>query len=70
MRFYPWRNLEHLKNVYSKYMSLKDIDTIIARVKKTDLFKEISGVSKEENEYCLCNLVDAIMMGILRKRRF
>ena len=70
MRFYPWRNLEHLKSVYSKYMSLKDIDTIIARVKKTGLFKERSGVSKEENEHCLCNLVDAIMMGILRKRRF
>lgn len=69
MRLYPWRNLEHLKSVYSKYMSLNDIDTIIAQVKKNRLFKERIGVSKEENEYCLCNLVDAIIMGILRKRR-
>jgi hypothetical protein len=69
MQFYPWRNLEHLKSIYSKYMSLNDIDTIINQVKKIGLFKSRGGATGEENERCLCNLINAIIMGILRKRR-
>ena len=69
MQLYPWRNLEHLKSVYSNYMSQNEIDTIIGQVKRIGLFKYRDGVSEEENERCLCNLVDAIMMGIFRKRR-
>lgn len=69
MKLCPWRNLEHLKSIYSKYMSQNEIDTIINQVKKIGLFKVRGGVSEEENERCLCNLVDAIITGILRKRR-
>ena len=68
-QFYLWRNLEHLKSVYTNHMSLNEIDTIIDQVKKIGRFKNRSGVSEEENERCLCNIVDAIIMGILRKRR-
>ena len=69
VRLYPWRDIEHLKSVYSKYISLDDIDTIITLVKKIGLFKERVGVSKEENECCLCNLIDDVIMNFLRKKR-
>ena len=65
---YLWENLEHLKDAYFDYINPQEIDEIASQVRKSGKFKKRLGLTSEENECCLCNLIDSLIMERLDKK--
>jgi len=62
----PWKDMDHLKNTYSKHMTPKQIDEIVERITKDGTFKKREGSTEIENNDHLLNLVDSIIMKELK----
>ncbi len=67
---YVWRDLNHLKDAFAEFISDSEIDDIVKLIKKLGKYEERAGVSAEENESGLCNLVEAMVMHRLVKRDY
>lgn len=55
---YFWRDFNHLKNVYTKYLTAKEIEDIVTRIKEENRFVKRSNGTEAENEADFCNLVE------------
>lgn len=65
---YFWDNLDHLKNTYYNYINPQEINDIASQIKESGKFKNRAGLTKEENEHCLYNLIDCVIMARLNKK--
>ena len=66
---YYWTALDHLKNNYAKYITSQEIDDILEEIKKEKKFVKREGVTEEENETGLFNLVEMRILEKLNKRK-
>ena len=63
-----WDNLDHLKSSYQDYINPEEIDAIATQIKESGKFKNRAGLTEEENELCLYNLIDSLIMERLTKK--
>ncbi len=55
---YFWRDFNHLRDAYTRYLTPKEIEDIVARIKQENRFVKRSNVTDAENEADLCNLIE------------
>ena len=65
---YFWDNLDHLKNNYQNYINPQEINDIASQIKESGKFKNRDGLTEEENELCLYNLIDCLIMKRLNNK--